>query len=66
MGQSFARRFPVTVTQLPVTRWQICQRTVVYRPGRRPDRGPDWVLHRRAHPEALDLASREPIAETPH
>jgi hypothetical protein len=25
--------FPVTVTQLPVTRCEICQRTVAYRPG---------------------------------
>ena len=33
MSKSSARRFPVTVTQLPVTRCQICQRTVVYRPG---------------------------------
>lgn len=25
--------FPVTVTQLPVTRCEVCQRTVAYRPG---------------------------------
>jgi hypothetical protein len=25
--------FPVTVTQLPVTRCQLCDRTVAYRPG---------------------------------
>ena len=43
-------RFPVTVTQLPVTRCQICHRTVAYRPGNLTE-----VLtehYRRAHPEA--------------
>ena len=33
MSKSPSRRFPVTVTQLPVTRCQICHRTVAYRPG---------------------------------
>lgn len=33
MSNSSSRRFPVTVTQLPVTRCEICQRTVAYRPG---------------------------------
>jgi len=33
MSSSSSRRFPVTVTQLPVTRCEICQRTVTYRPG---------------------------------
>jgi hypothetical protein len=33
MSTSRSRRFPVTVTYLPVTRCQICQRTVAYRPG---------------------------------
>jgi hypothetical protein len=64
MSKSPGRRFPVTVTHLPVTRCQICQRTVAYRPGTLTD-----VLtghYRRDHPEALDLASREPTAETPH
>ena len=64
MSKPPAHRFPVTVTQLPVTRCQICQRTVAYRPGTLTE-----VLtghYRRAHPEALDLASREPTAETPH
>jgi hypothetical protein len=64
MSKPPARRFPVTVTHLPVTRCQICQRTVAYRPGTLTE-----VLtghYRRAHPEALDSASREPTAETPH
>jgi hypothetical protein len=33
MSKSNSRRFPVTVTRLPVTRCQICRRTVAYRPG---------------------------------
>ena len=28
MNKSPSRRFPVTVTQLPVTGWEICHRTV--------------------------------------
>jgi hypothetical protein len=46
----------VTVTQLLVTRCQICRRTVAYRPG-----SLTHVLtehYRRVHPEALGLPSR--------
>jgi hypothetical protein len=56
MSNSTPRRFPVTVTRLPVTRCQICNRTVAYRPGSLSE-----VLtehYRRAHPEALGLPSR--------
>ena len=56
MSKSPSRRFPVTVTQLPVTRCQICHRTVAYRPGTVTE-----VLtehYRRVHPEALELVSR--------
>ena len=56
MSKSSSRRFPVTVTHLPVTRCQICRRTVAYRPGSLSE-----VLtehYRRAHPEALGLPSR--------
>jgi hypothetical protein len=56
MSKSPSRRFPVTVTQLPVTRCQICHRTVAYRPGTLTE-----ILtehYRRAHPEMLDVASR--------
>jgi hypothetical protein len=56
MSKSSSRRFPVTVTQLPVTGCQICQRTVAYRPG-----GLSEVLtehYRRAHPEALGVPSQ--------
>jgi hypothetical protein len=56
MSNSRSRRFPVTVTHLPVTRCQICHHTVAYRPGNLSE-----VLtehYRRAHPEALGLPSR--------
>jgi len=34
MSQSpLSRRFPVTITRLPVTRCQVCRHTVAYRPG---------------------------------
>ena len=56
MSKSPSRRFPVTVTQLPVTRCEICQCTVAYRPGRLSE-----VLtehYRRAHPELPGVPSR--------
>jgi hypothetical protein len=56
MSTSQGRRFPVTVTHLPVTRCQICHRTVAYRPG-----GLSQVLtehYRRAHPRALAILPR--------
>ena len=55
MSMSRSRRFPVTVTQLPVARCQICDRTLAYRPGNISE-----VLtehYRRAHPEALELTA---------
>ena len=33
MTRSATKSFPVTVTRLPVTRCEVCQRTVAYRPG---------------------------------
>lgn len=56
MSTSRSRRFPVTVTQLPVTRCQICDRTLAYRPGNISE-----VLtghYRRAHPEAFGILAR--------
>ena len=56
MSTSRSRRFPVTVTHLPVTRCQICNRTLAYRPGNISE-----VLtehYRRAHPEALGIPSQ--------
>jgi hypothetical protein len=51
-----SRRFPVTITRLPVTRCQVCHHTVAYRPGAISEALTEH--YRRAHPEALDLASR--------
>jgi len=56
VSTSRSRRFPVTVTQLSVTRCQICDRTLAYRPGNISE-----VLtehYRRAHPEALAIPAR--------
>jgi hypothetical protein len=48
MSNSSSRRFPVTVTQLPVTRCEICQRTVACRPGTLSEALTEH--YRRAHP----------------
>jgi hypothetical protein len=53
MSNSSSRRFPVTVTQLPVTRCEICQRTVAYRPGALSEALTEH--YHRAHPEELGL-----------
>ena len=47
---------PVTVTHLPVTRCQVCHRTVAYRLGTISDALTEH--YRRVHPESLDLASQ--------
>jgi len=55
MSKSSSRRFPVTVSRLPVMRCQICHRTVAYPPGKA-----SKVLtehYRRAHPETLGIPS---------
>ena len=46
-------RFPVTVTQLPVTRCQICGRTLAYRPGNISEVLTEHC--RRAHPDVLGI-----------
>ncbi|HEY3956916.1 MAG TPA: hypothetical protein VGM53_26395 [Streptosporangiaceae bacterium] len=54
MSNQRARRFPVTVTRLPVVRCEICKRTVAHRPGEA-----SQVLtehYRREHPEALTVS----------
>ena len=33
MSRSTSSRYPVTVTQLPLVRCAVCQRTVAHRPG---------------------------------
>ena len=43
----------MTVTQLPVTRWEICHRTVAYRPGSLSEVQTEH--YHRAHPEALGV-----------
>jgi hypothetical protein len=51
MSKSDSSRFPVTVTRLPVTRCEICGRTMAYRPGQA-----SAVLtehYHRKHPEAI-------------
>jgi hypothetical protein len=51
-----SRRFPVTVTQLPVVRCQVCQRTIAHQPGKASE-----VLtehYRRAHPAKLGLPAQ--------
>jgi hypothetical protein len=56
MSSSSSRRFPVTVTQLPVTRCEICQRTMAYRP-----RALSEALtkhYRPVRPEALGLPAQ--------
>jgi hypothetical protein len=55
-SKSSSRRFPVTVTQLPLTRCQICHRTVAYRPGSLSQALTEH--YRRTHPEALGLPAR--------
>jgi len=56
MSNSSPRRFPVTVTQLPVTRCEICQRTVAYRPGTLSEALTEH--YRRAYREALGLPAQ--------
>jgi hypothetical protein len=53
MSKPSSRRFPVTITQLPLTRCQICHRTVAYRPGSLSEALTEH--YRRTHPEALGL-----------
>jgi hypothetical protein len=56
MSNPSSRRFPVTVTRLPVVRCEICRRTMAHRPGKASE-----VLtehYRQAHPEALGLTAQ--------
>ena len=56
MSTPRSHRFPVTITHLPVTRCQICDRTLAYPPGNISE-----VLtehYRRDHPEALGIPSQ--------
>jgi hypothetical protein len=54
MSRSDSSRFPVTVTRLPLTRCEVCGRTLAYRPGQA-----SAVLtqhYNRMHPETLTNA----------
>jgi len=55
MSRPDSSRFPVTVTRLPLTRCEICGRTLAYQPGQA-----SAVLtkhYHRMHPEALTEAA---------
>jgi hypothetical protein len=56
MSKSSSRRFPVTITLLPLTRCQICHRTVAYRPGSLSEALTEH--YRQTHPETLGLPAR--------
>jgi hypothetical protein len=58
---SRTRRFLVTVTHLPVTRCQICHRTVAYQPGNLSEGLTEH--YGQAHPEVLAVPS--PLASRP-
>jgi hypothetical protein len=51
-----SRRFPVTVTQLPVVRCQVCQRTIAHQPGKASEVLTDH--YQRAHPEKLGMPAQ--------
>jgi hypothetical protein len=55
MSKSESQQFPVTVTQLPVTRCEICGRTLAYRPGKASTVLTDHYT--KMHPEALTDAA---------
>jgi hypothetical protein len=56
MSNLRSRHFPVTVTHLPVTRCQICHRTVAYPPGILSEVLTEHYC--RVHPEVLAVPSR--------
>jgi hypothetical protein len=51
-----SRRFPVTVTHLPVVRCQVCQRTIAHQPGKASEVLTDH--YRRSHPDKLGLPAQ--------
>lgn len=55
MSRSDSTKFPVTISQLPVTRCDVCGRTLAYRPGKASE-----VLtahYTKLHPDALTDAA---------
>jgi hypothetical protein len=55
MSKTNRTRFPVTVTRLPVSRCQVCQRTIAARTGQASAALTEH--YRREHPEILATAS---------
>jgi hypothetical protein len=58
MSSSESPRFPVTVSRLPVTRCEVCGRTLAHRPGQA-----SVVLtqhYHRMHPDALANTQENP------
>jgi len=55
MSRSDSPQFPVTVTRLPVTRCEICGRTLAYRPGKASTVLTEHYL--KVHPDALTAAA---------
>jgi hypothetical protein len=58
MSRSSSYRFPVTVTQLPTVRCQICGSTFACRPGQAAGAVLTEHYHR-VHPDVLAAAARE-------
>jgi hypothetical protein len=58
MRNSSRVRFPVTVTRLPVSRCQVCQRTVASKAGQASAALTEH--YRREHPDLLAAASERP------
>jgi hypothetical protein len=56
MKNSASRRFPVTVTRLPIIRCQVCQRAVPCRDGQASAAMTEH--YRRQHPDLLDAPAR--------
>jgi hypothetical protein len=55
MSTSRSSRFPVTITQLPVIRCQVCHNTIACRPGQTSATMTEH--YRREHPEVLAAAA---------
>jgi hypothetical protein len=59
MSKSDSARFPVTVSRLPVSRCQICQRTFATRAGQASAVLTEHYL--REHPDVVAAASGRPV-----
>jgi hypothetical protein len=59
MSKSNPARFPVTVTHLPLSRCQVCQRTIASRTGQASAALTEH--YRREHPDVLAAAAERPV-----